>query len=93
MPLESFNPSKGVFLMTRRSTGPLTGIFTKPPEIMADILSSREFFSGGPAAGLRVLTVYMAYASRRLSAAQKHSLERAKEMLVDRTRKIEVERA
>ena len=79
--------------MTMRSAGPLTGIFTKSPEIMADILSSREFFSGGPAAGLRVLTVYIAYAGRRLSAAQRQSLERAKEMLVNRTRKIEVERA
>ena len=79
--------------MTTRSRGPLTGIFTKSPEIMAEMLSSREHFSGGPVGGLRVLTVYIAYAGRRLSAAQRHSLERAKEMLVSRTRKTEIERA
>ena len=72
--------------MTKRPTGPLNGIFTKPAETIADILSSKEFFSGGPEGGLRVLTVYMAYAGRRLSSAQRHSLERAKEMLLDRTR-------
>lgn len=72
--------------MTKRSTGPLNDIFKKPPEMIADILSSKEFFSGGPAGGLRVLTVYMAYAGRRLSPAQRHSLERAREMLIDRTR-------
>jgi len=72
--------------MTKRPTGPLNGIFTKPAETIADILSSKEFFSGGPEGGLRVLTVYMAYAGRRLSSAQRHSLERAREMLLDRTR-------
>ena len=72
--------------MTKRPTGPLNGIFTKPAETIADILSSKEFFSGGPEGGLRVLTVYMAYAGRRLSPAQRHSLERAREMLLDRTR-------
>jgi hypothetical protein len=79
--------------MTKRPTGPLNGIFTKPPEMIADILSSKEFFSGGPAGGLRVLTVYIAYAGKRLSSAQRHSLERAKEMLIDRTRVTDNEKA
>jgi hypothetical protein len=65
----------------------LAGIFTRPPELMADLLSSEEFFAGGPAAGLRVLTVYMAYAAKRLTPSQKQSLKQAKDLLVDRARR------
>jgi hypothetical protein len=54
---------------------------------MADLLSSEEFFAGGPAAGLRVLTVYMAYAAKRLTPSQKQSLKQAKDLLVDRARR------
>lgn len=72
--------------METRNAGPLAGLFTKSPEIMADILSSQELFSGGPQGGLRVLTVYIAYAGKRLSPAQRQSLERAREMLISRTR-------
>ena len=55
---------------------------------MADLLSSEEFFLGGPAGGLRVLTVYMAYAAKRLSPAQKQSLKQARDLLLDRTRRV-----
>ena len=72
--------------MRMRDVGSLSGIFSRPAEEMAEMLSSKELFTGGPAAGLRVLTVYIAYASKRLSASQRHSLERAKEMLIDRTK-------
>jgi hypothetical protein len=65
----------------------LAGIFTRPPELMADLLSSEEFFAGGPAAGLRVLAVYMAYAAKRLTPAQKQSLKQAKDLLLDRARR------
>ena len=37
-------------------------------------------------AALRVLTVYMAYAGKRLSASRRHSLERARDLLLERTR-------
>jgi len=74
--------------MSMRSTGALKGIFTKPPEMMADILSSRELFPGGPATGLHILSIYISYASRRLSGPQRRSLERAKEMLINRVREI-----
>lgn len=72
--------------MKVRNADTLAGIFTKSPEVMADLLSSPEYFSGGPVSGLRVLTVYIAYAGKRLSASQRSSLERAKEMLICRTR-------
>ena len=64
----------------------LAGIFTKSPETMADLLSSNEFTTGGPAAGLRLLRVYIAYAGKRLSLSRKQSLERARELLLQRTR-------
>lgn len=79
--------------MATHSIGPLTGIFTKPPEIMAELLSSREHFSGGPAGGLRLLTVYIAYAGKRLSTAQKQSLGRTKEILIHRLRKADAHEA
>jgi hypothetical protein len=64
----------------------LSRILAKPPKTVADLLSSKEFTSGGPTAGLRVLTVYMAYAGKRLSASRRHSLERARDLLLERTR-------
>jgi hypothetical protein len=64
----------------------LAGIFTKSPETMADLLSSNEFTTGGPSAGLRLLSVYIAYAGKRLSLSRKQSLERARELLLQRTR-------
>jgi hypothetical protein len=70
--------------MKRRDVDSLAGIFAKPPEIMADLLASKSLFSGGPVTGLRVLSVYIAYAGKRLSVAQRHSLERARELLAHR---------
>ncbi len=65
----------------------LSRILAKPPKTVADLLSSNEFTSGGgPSAALRVLTVYMAYAGKRLSASRRHSLERARDLLLERTR-------
>jgi hypothetical protein len=65
----------------------LSRILAKPPKTVADLLSSNEF-GGGPSAGLRVLTVYMAYAGKRLSASRRHSLERARDLLLERTRHV-----
>jgi hypothetical protein len=73
--------------MKMRNSGSLAGIFSKSPEVMADMLSSRELFWGGPTEGLRVLTVYIAYAGRRMNSSQRQSLERVKEMLINRVRK------
>jgi hypothetical protein len=71
--------------MTTSEVGSLSGIFAKPPKMMADYFSSREIFSGGPAEGLRLLAVYMAYAGKRLSPSRRHSLEQARELLLRRT--------
>lgn len=72
---------------TKNRSESLAGVFTRPPELMADLLSSEEFFAGGAAAGLRVLTVYMAYAAKRLTPSQKQSLKQAKDLLLDRARR------
>ena len=64
----------------------LSSILAKPPKTVADLLSSTEFTSGGPSAGLRILTVYMAYTGKRLSASRRHSLERARDLLLERAR-------
>lgn len=70
--------------MKTHSAQALSGIFSKPPETMAELLSSEELFPGGPAAGLRVLTMYTAFAGQRLSASRRQSLERTKELLTNR---------
>ncbi len=79
--------------MKMRNAASLAGIFTTPPQVMADLLSSTELFSSGPAGGLRLLTVYIAYAGKRLSVSQKQSLERVKEILITRVRKIDARKA
>ena len=65
---------------------PLSRIFAQSPGAVADLLCSKYLASGGPAAGLRLLTVYLAYTGRRLSLSQKQSLQRAKELLLERVR-------
>jgi hypothetical protein len=65
---------------------PLSRIFAQSPETVAELLSSKYLASGGPAAGLRMLTVYIAYTGRRLSPSQRQSLHRAKELLLERVR-------
>jgi hypothetical protein len=70
--------------MKTQSAQALSGIFSKPPALMAELLSSEELFPGGPAAGLRVLTMYTAFAGKRLSPSRRHSLERTRELLVSR---------
>jgi hypothetical protein len=67
--------------MKTQSAQALSGIFSKPPELLAELLSSQDLFPGGPAAGLRVLTMYTAFAGKRISAARRQSLERTKELL------------
>ena len=72
--------------MNTQNAEPLNGIFAKSAESIAEYLSSHDRFSGGPAAGLRVLNVYLAYAGKRLSNSRRQRIERAKAMLTDRIR-------
>jgi len=58
----------------KKSSETLASVFKMPAASIADILCSEKFSPGGPSAGLRLLTVYMAYAGRGLSPSQKQSL-------------------
>lgn len=72
----------------KKTSETLAGILKMPPASIADILSSGKFSSGGPSAGLRLLTVYLAYAGRRLSPSQKQCLKQARSLLLERAAKI-----
>lgn len=66
------------------------GLFTMPAESIADSLA--EVSPQGPAAGLRLLTFYINYAGKRLSASRRRNLEKAKKLLEDRVTRELVER-
>ena len=72
----------------KKTAETLAGVLKMPPASIADILSSEKFSSGGPSAGLRLLTVYLAYAGRRLSSSQKQSLKQARSLLLERAAKM-----
>ncbi|MGO9437570.1 MAG: DUF3175 domain-containing protein [Terracidiphilus sp.] len=60
------------------------GLFSKSPETIAELLASKETYPDGPANGMRMLSFYIAYAGRHLSASRIRSLERAKKLLAAR---------
>jgi tRNA(adenine34) deaminase len=62
------------------------GLFAKDPEMIAELLSSREVSPGGPESGMRILTFYLCYASKGISASRRRSLEKAKDLLSARIR-------
>lgn len=65
------------------------GLFTQPAETIAESLSSKEISPQGASSGLRLLTFYMNYAGRWLSASRRRKLEKAKKLLSERlTREI-----
>jgi hypothetical protein len=72
----------------KKSSETLASVFKMPAASIADILCSEKFSPGGPSAGLRLLTVYMAYAGRGLSPSQKQSLKQARSLLLERAAKV-----
>jgi hypothetical protein len=64
------------------------GLFTMAPESIVEFLASNENFPDGPAAGMRVLAFYLAYAGKRLSPSRQRRLERAKKLLAARMEKL-----
>jgi hypothetical protein len=67
-------------------------IFTMPAETIAESLSSKEVSPQGVSSGLRLLTFYMNYAGRWLSASRRRKLEKAKKLLSDRLARETAER-
>ena len=56
-------------------------LFAEPPEKIVEVLTSRDAFPRGAAAGMRVLSFYMAQAGKGLTSSRRRKLERAKKML------------
>lgn len=68
------------------------GLFAGPAETIAESLCSKEISPQGPSSGLRLLTFYMNYAGRWLSASRRRNLEKAKKLLSIRLAKETAER-
>jgi hypothetical protein len=68
------------------------GLFTMPAESIAESLCSKEISPQGPSSGLRLLTFYMNYAGRWLSASRRRNLEKAKKLLSRRLAEETAER-
>jgi tRNA(adenine34) deaminase len=70
------------------STYPEEGLFTKDPETIARSLASKKVSPKGPGSGMRMLTFYINRAGKNLSASRKAKLQKAKELLSQRVRKV-----
>lgn len=69
-----------------------SGLFTMPAESIADRLASKDISPNGPSSGLRLLTFYINYAGKRLSASRRRNLEKAKKLLEERVTRDLIER-
>jgi hypothetical protein len=63
------------------SAHPHPGLFTQPPEALADSLASKEVSPQGTAAGMRLLEFYITHAAKRLSPSKLRRLEKARKLL------------
>ncbi len=69
-----------------------TELFSLPAEEIAESLASPEISPQGASSGLRLLTFYINYAGKRLSASRRKTLEKAKKLLSDRVMRELIER-
>jgi Protein of unknown function (DUF3175) len=66
------------------SARPTAGLFAKPAKEIADSLASKEVSPQGAASGMRLLTFYINYSAKRLSASKLRNLEKARKLLAAR---------
>ena len=66
------------------TASPHVGLFTMPPEALADSLASKEVSPQGTAAGMRLLTFYISHSAKRLSPSRLRRLEKARKLLAAR---------
>jgi tRNA(adenine34) deaminase len=69
------------------STHPPEGLFEKKAATIARVLATKEVSPKGSTSGLRMLTYFINRAGKRLSAARRTELEKAKALLSNRIRK------
>ena len=67
------------------STHPPPGLFNKSAPTIARTLASKKVSPKGPGSGMRMLTIYINRAGRNLSPSRRANLERAKELLSERS--------
>jgi tRNA(adenine34) deaminase len=60
------------------------GLLARSPEAIAESLASKETFPDGPGVGMRMLTFYISYGGKHLSASRRRNLERARKLLAVR---------
>ena len=70
--------------MNMEPASPHVGLFTMPPEALADSLASKEVSPQGTAAGMRLLRFYISHSAKRLSPSRLRSLEKARKLLAAR---------
>ena len=80
------NQKRWVRTVNTDSTHPDEGLFTRDAETIARELASKRVSPKGPGSGMRMLTYYINRAGKNLSAAGKHRLEHAKELLSERVK-------
>ena len=66
------------------STAPPEGLFAKDAATIARVMARRGVSPKGPGSGIRMIQFFINRAGRKLSAARKRELERAKKLLQQR---------
>ena len=70
--------------VTTDSTYPAKGLFTKDAATIARSLASKRVSPKGPASGLRMLNYFINRGGKGLTATRRHTLERAKAIMMQR---------
>jgi tRNA(adenine34) deaminase len=70
------------------STHPGAGLFTKDAETIARELASKKVSPKGPASGMRMLNYFINRGGHGLTEERKNELEKAKQLLSERIRKV-----
>ena len=80
--------SRWVSRVKTDSTHPAKGLFTKDAEAIATAMASKKVSPKGIGSGIRMIQYFINRAGKGLSASRRHELEKAKEILQTKARKI-----
>ena len=69
------------------STYPPEGIFTKDAQTIAKAVASKKVSPKGIGSGIRMIQFFINRAGKNLTAGRKRELERAKQLLQEKSRK------
>jgi hypothetical protein len=74
--------------VTTDSTHPPAGLFTRSASTIAKTLASKKVSPKGPGSGMRMLTYFINRAGRGLSPTRRAKLERAKQLLSQKIKRL-----